>query len=437
MKKLCIAFLLIVSIVTLVGCNKDEEEAGGLVTVKMSLKNSINENDGWFAMIAAANQLLEAENIKIEPEIIKTDSWDEYYTKVTTNIVGKTGGTIGRIAESHIPKMIQKKQLQDLTSVYNSLDMSKYNAEAFESVAKKDGKYYGLPTGVQHMVLYYNKRIFDEYNASHPEDQIAYPSSDWENPSTFAEIKTLAEKLSSGNTPNRNYGLSAGPFLSYAGMYALSCGGNNIFDAEGKCSIDTPAFMKVYEWFDSMLKADLMPKPADTQIETSMDKFLLGKVAMNIDGAWWLHDMTQVTDFEVGIAAVPVGNAESHGYSTSFTDCFFAVSTSKHPEADKKAIAALMSVEAIKAVSEHGVGGIPVHKDAVDSFKTVLTEHFDNVSATSFLAGANYTVHVPYSTYYNTVDQQINQKMSVWLNDGMTYEAFVKFMDETMKSEMD
>ena len=43
MKKLCVAFLLIVSIVTLVGCNKDEEEAGGLVTVKMSLKNSINE----------------------------------------------------------------------------------------------------------------------------------------------------------------------------------------------------------------------------------------------------------------------------------------------------------------------------------------------------------------------------------------------------------
>ena len=36
---------------------------------------------------------------------------------------------------------------------------AKYNASAFEGVAKKDGKYYGLPSGTQHMVLYYNKTI--------------------------------------------------------------------------------------------------------------------------------------------------------------------------------------------------------------------------------------------------------------------------------------
>ena len=69
--------------------------------------NSTNENPGWLAMIDEANLLLAADgkNITIEPEVIKTDSWDEYYTKVSSNMVGRIGGTIGRIAESHIPLM--------------------------------------------------------------------------------------------------------------------------------------------------------------------------------------------------------------------------------------------------------------------------------------------------------------------------------------------
>ena len=146
--------------------------------------------------------------------------------------------------------------------------------------------------------------------------------------------------------------------------------------------------------------------------------------------------MTEIEDFEVGIAAVPAGSADSDSYTTSFTDCFFAVSTSRTPEADKKAIKALMSVEAITAVAKHGVGGIPVHKDAQDDYKNVLLENFDETSAESFIAGTAHTVHVPYSTYYNTVDQEINQKMSVWLNGDMTYIEFVEFMDERMKYYM-
>ena len=182
-----------------------------------------------------------------------------------------------------------------------------------------------------------------------------------------------------------------------------------------------------------------MPKPADTQVETSMDKFLMGKVAMNIDGAWWLKDVLDNETFEVGIAAVPVGTEGSRSYTTAFTDCFFALSTSKHPEADKKAIQALMSVEAISAVASTGVGGIPVHKDALDAFSSsldVLIKDGSTLYKDCFLAGANYSVHVPYSTYYNSVDQEINQNMSQWLNGKMTYTEFVKYMDERLRYHM-
>ena len=144
---------LLAASISMVGCKGGS--SGGITKVKMSLMNSVNENPGWLAAIDKANELLAEENIKIEPEIIQTDEWDKYYTKVASNIAGRVGGTIGRIAESHMPLMINKGQVQDLTSVYESLDMSKYDAQAFEGVAKNKGKYYGLPTGSQHMVLYY------------------------------------------------------------------------------------------------------------------------------------------------------------------------------------------------------------------------------------------------------------------------------------------
>ena len=50
--------------------------------------------------------------------------------------------------------------------------------------------------------------------------------------------------------------------------------------------------------------------------------------------------------------------------------------------------------------------------------------------------GLSKSINVPYTVYYNKVDQQINQKMSVWINGQMSTEDFVKFMDSTMKNGM-
>lgn len=161
-KKLIAYSLFIAACTTLASCGGGGgTDSDGNVVVKMSIMNSTNENPGWLAQIEAANAVLKAEDAKvvIEPEIIKTDSWDEYYTKITSNILGRIGGTIGRIAESHIPLMLSKNQAADVTDVVEELvskvdakGKAEYNASAFEGVAKKDGKYYGLPSGTQHMV---------------------------------------------------------------------------------------------------------------------------------------------------------------------------------------------------------------------------------------------------------------------------------------------
>lgn len=309
---IALALVMTMLCVSLSACAKSEErDTEGNLIVKMSLMNSKNENPGWLAMIDAANEVLKAngEKVRIQAEIIMTDSWDEYYTKITSNMMGKIGGTIGRIAESHVAQMVEKNRLADLTSLVDELIATgEYSADAFGGVAEKDGKYYGLPSGTQHMVLYYNKTLFDNYNAAHPDDQIAYPSSDWSNPSTFDEIRTAAKKLSGGSGNAKYFGLSAGPFLAYAGMYAKNSGGDNIFDANGNCIINTHPYYDVYEWFAKMLIEDeSMPSTSDTTQSDAVNRFLSGNIAMLVDGVWQLHDICKYTaDYEIGVAAIPV-----------------------------------------------------------------------------------------------------------------------------------
>ena len=471
--------LLIPTCAALASCGGGNTDDNGNVVVKMSIMNSVNENPGWLAMIDAANDLLESqgEKIVIEPEIIKTDSWDEYYTKITTNILGRVGGTIGRIAESHVPLMLEKGQLADITKVVEELIAETdengkplYNASAFEGVAKKDGKYYGLPSGTQHMVLYYNKTIFDQYNMvidmtkegktvaeiaaatklseariseitseNTSLTRLEYPSADWDNASSFEEIRDTAKKLSYGATNARRFGLSAGPFLAYAGMYAKNSGGYNIFDENGNCMIKTQPFYDVYEWFDNMLKVDKsMPTTSDTATSSAIDRFLSGNIAMMVDGVWQLHAINKYTEgFEIGVAAIPVKGSGFKSYSTTFADRFWSSRTSSNQEADQKALKALMSVEAITALSSKQVGGLPVRDDCLDIYLSTLgtTKFADDVE--TIKKGALNGVNVPYSTYYNIVDQRINQKMAVWIGGDMTSAEFVDYMDECMRLGME
>lgn len=448
-KLLTLLGLLLVSGASLASCTTPgpSVDASGNTIVKMSIMNSENENPGWLAMIDAANQVLEAqgEKVRIEADIINTDSWDTYYTKITSNMIGHMGGTIGRIAESHVPGLIQKNQAADLTDLRNLFVEVRddngelaYNANAFEGVAKVDGKYYGLPSGTQHMVLYYNKTVIDKYNKDNPNDQISYPSGDWNNPSTYEEIQTMARKLSVGPENARTrFGASIAPFLSYAGMYATNSGGENIFNDAGECIIKSQPYYDVYKWFDDMLKVDKsMPSTSDTQLTSAFERFLQGNVAMMVDGVWQLHDIIEYTEFEVGVAAIPVKTSGTTASTTTFADRFWAARNSSTPEADKIALKALMSAESLLAVSSKQVGGLPVRYDAIDNYFASLSESKLADYVEVIKEGVNHSLTVPYSTYYNIVDQRINQKMSTWINGELTHIEFVDYMDEVMKKGM-
>lgn len=387
------------------------------VVVKFAVNAYASELPGWTAMVDAANKKLAEKNIVIEMQKIPASNWGEYYQKVITQMAAGMSPDIGRIAESYMPIIINKGQVVDLTAYINTLDKDKYFAATFEGSNYVNGRYYGLPSGVYYMVMYFNKDLFDQKG-------IPYPSQDWNNSISFSTVREYASKLTAGEGANKTFGFYSGPYLAHIGMYSLSNGGQNIFNPDGTCAIGEQASREVYKWFDDMLRVDKsMPRPTDTRIMGAFDMFRAGRLAMLVEGTWMHGAVKQIDNFNVGIAAVPSGLGKA--YSSMFVDHFVIWKGSKKVAESWEALKALYSKEAFDALAAHGVGGTPIHRETMEKIKDLMIGDVDEADKNCFIAGLDHTLGVPYNENYEETDQKINATMDEWLLGTLTYDQYV------------
>ena len=408
---------------------KDADRPGEMVEISFSMAAYSNEVDGWTAMIEEANRQLEADgkNISIKINKVPCTGWPEYYQKVITQMAGGSAPDIGRIAESYMPMLINKGQVADLTDyMAEDFDMSRYYEKTFENSAFVVGHYYGLPSGLNYYLVYYNKDMFDAAG-------LEYPSSDWNKASSFDEYREMAKALTGGEGANKTYGFSAGPYMAAIGMFNKSLGGNNVFDENGNPTMNDAVTKEVYAWFDTMLREDYsMPRPTDTKVMSAFDMFKAGRLGMILDGTWWLGAIKDIKDFNVGIAAIPSGNG-AEAYTSQFVDSFVIFKGSKHEAEAWEAVKAIMSTEAFQALAKTGVGGVPVAKDVANAvIDESLGSAVDESGKTCAEEGMNHTIKVPYNSYYQEADQKVNNVMDEWLLGKITSDQFAENVQQIL-----
>lgn len=399
----------------------DNTDDGEVVEIVWAMQGAANETEGWNAVVAAANEQLKDENIKIVVQNIPTADWDEYYQKITAQIIGGDCPDIGRIAESLMPIAIEKNQVMDLTDKINAeIDRSQYFDTVFNNAGAKDGKIYGLPSGVYQKLVYFNKDIFD--NAG-----IAYPSSDWDHPTTLQEYVEIAKQLSSGEGANRNYGFYCETDIFMVGCFA----GENLYSADNTYAI-TDAHKEVYRYLDQMLNVDKsMPTPVDTQIMGGFDMFCAGKLAMVCDGTWWQQTARGITDFNVGIAAAP--SLDGSANAGSFIDNYVVWKDSKHPEEAWKALKAIFSEACANELAKTGTGGVPVNRNTLANYSaTLIGENFDETSQASFMQSMDHTWAMPYNASFNEVQSQTNALLQPWMVGNKSLDDALVELDATL-----
>lgn len=372
---------------------------------------------GWTAQVDAANKLLAPKNISIKIQKITATGWSEYYQKVVAQVAAGRSPDIGRPAESLMPQIVHQGLATEQTSYIKQLDMTQYFAVPFQSAGDQDGKYYGFPSGSYNMVLYYNKSLFDQAGLPHP-------SADWNHAITFDQVRDAAKKLTKGSGGSKQFGFYGGPNMAFIGMYAVSNGGKNVFNANGSCALTEPASLEVYRWFDAMLREDKsMPRPTETKVISPLDMFRSGRLAMSVDGTWDHSPIRQITKFPVGIAAVPSGKGTAS--SSEFVDKWVIWQGTKHSDEAWEAIKALNSKEGLTALAKAGVGGTPVLKSVFEEMSdTLIGGKFDANDKGAFRGALEHALPVPYTEFYQEADDRANSAMDEWLLGRITADEY-------------
>ena len=212
----------------------------------------------------------------------------------------------------------------------SDLDLSSI-PQALSKTYERDGALLGIPFASGASYLFYNKKAFDAAG-------VAYPPTNWDDPKWTwdAFIDTAKQLTKSYGNPDAQYGGNVGlwpsnstQWLFDADLYPQEAYDTGFFK---ESPADSENSILAYQsQADLMWKHQVAPTPALGDAMTSVgDPFKTGKLAMNMNGVWGFWVYSDVTDFEIGAAALPVGKGSNK--PVIFTDPWMIARETKHPQ---------------------------------------------------------------------------------------------------------
>ena len=200
------------------------------------------------------------------------------------------------------------KFLEEEKAVKNPLREQDFYPSAWSEAVYK-GHVYGIPTGIDDRVLYYNKRAFREVGLD-PDK----PPRTWEELQNYALKLTKLEKNGSfkriGFIPN--YG------NSWLYLYSWQNGGEFMSNDGRTCTLNNPysvgALQYMVNFYDKLGGYDKVNIFQSGFQSAEQDPFFTGKIAMVVNGSWNINNIARYApDLDFGVAPAPVPAARLNG----------------------------------------------------------------------------------------------------------------------------
>ncbi|MBD0382385.1 ABC transporter substrate-binding protein [Paenibacillus sedimenti] len=204
-----------------------------------------------------------------------------------------------------LEKFVQKGRLYALDDAIkqDKFDVENLLPATLETIRTKgDGKLYGLSPNFYSQALFYNKDLFEQYGIEFPKNKMS-----WE------DVINLAKRFPiDGQGDQRIYGFSAYSYMrdGVGYQYMSSIGstmGLSFFEPEQmKLTIQTDAWKNVLQLTVDTLKSGAFYVPKNQNDESNVPRmyedhlkqnmFVMGKVAMTIDGNYMMQNLQEAKD---------------------------------------------------------------------------------------------------------------------------------------------
>ncbi|MGN7292575.1 extracellular solute-binding protein [Rhizobium sp. SAFR-030] len=309
--------------------------------------------------VKAMDQLI-AEFQKANPDItVKqvTFPYADYQTRVVAANMSGNGPDVMQLFYGWLDKFAVGGILQPLPK--DTFPHDKIESEFFPIVSamKRGDDYYGLPTAVRSLALFYNKKLFTEAGLD--------PNSP---PKTLDEYVAAAQKIAKHDAAGNL--TVAGSTLDMGGqdhqwwreVLIRQFGGEPYTDGDKKVAYDNEAGLKALQFYTSLQLEKKIGQAGF--MDEGQAAFRGGKAGMTIDGTFRLGSFKSIKDFEWGVTELPA-NAEGvrSNYASYFANGISAKTSGEELEASKKFLAYISSPEAMD-IWLKTVGELPARRSA-------------------------------------------------------------------------
>ncbi|MDR6759790.1 multiple sugar transport system substrate-binding protein [Mycoplana sp. BE70] len=309
--------------------------------------------------VQAMDQLI-AEFQKANPDItVKqvTFPYADYQTRVIAANLAGNAPDVMQLFYGWLDKFVAGGILQPLPTDAFPHDKIENDFFPIVTAMKRGDDYYGLPTAVRSLALFYNKKLFTEAGLD--------PNNP---PQTLDEFVAAGQKIAklddAGNVTVAGSTMDMGgqDHQWWREVLIRQFGGEPYADGDTKVTYNSDAGLKALDFYTSLQLEKKIGKVGF--MDEGQAAFRAGMAGMTIDGTFRLGSFKGIKDFEWGVTELPA-NAEGvrSNYASYFANGISAKTTGEELEASKKFLAYITSPAAMD-IWLKTVGELPALRSA-------------------------------------------------------------------------
>jgi multiple sugar transport system substrate-binding protein len=233
--------------------------------------------------------------------------FDQYDTKLKVLLATGNGPDI--VTTTNITlDLVQKGRVLDLTDRIGAdpvfADPNAFVQSGWDVFKFGTDRTYGMYTGADTLLLYYNKSLFDAAG-------LAYPTSDWTWDNFVEAAKALT--IRDGDRVTQ-WGCVTGSFddpqWGWANLVWME-GGDNVDNRPfyTRLTLNNEPVLKVLHFVQDLVYTHkVAPTPAQATSVADQGGFESGKVGMMVDGGWSIQPRKAITAFKWDVETLPKGS---------------------------------------------------------------------------------------------------------------------------------
>jgi multiple sugar transport system substrate-binding protein len=360
-KNISISFLILLLIFS-VACSNNTNGEGSSEGSSAGSSNDVTEIVFWDLFSGSDGEVMTEivkefnethSDIKVEKI---TQEWGEYYTKLTTSVLGNKAPDLGISHATHVPILTDQGVIQPIGEIATNhgIDFSNFAGAAVD-ITTVEGKKYAVPLDYHAFLLFYNKKILGDMNLLNENGEPEFSGYD-----EFIQLlKTVKDQDGDVNALALG-GQGTHPLRLWYTFYK-QMGGGDIYDESGATidkEIGRKSLTAVYDLFNTH-------KVVPPNIENIDQMFQSGQSAFLINGTWAVNSNYNALGDDLGVMEFPTLFEKPSVYADSHT---FILPTNPNRN-DEKTEAAMTFV---KWVTDNGwkwskAGHLPTSKKVLES----------------------------------------------------------------------